>query len=218
MHNPLRSEADAFRFVVIVGSGAAAVIALTLLTKPVFGVVLAAALVGIGVGLAWRGSRGSLPSKAQVAAGDDGAHRVLVVANQTVGGRALLDEIRNRSKGRNSEILVVTPALTSSQLKHWVSDVDQALVDADRRREDSVRAIEAAGLRARSQVGDSDPNVAINDALLTFAADEIIISTLPPERSRWLERGVVDKARQEVDLPITHVVTDIEAEKATRRR
>jgi GABA permease len=79
-----------------------------------------------------------------------------------------------------------------------------------------VRAIEATGLAARGEVGDSDPNVAIEDALGTFAADEVIISTHPPDRSRWLERGVVERARDELDLPITHVVVDLEAESAAR--
>jgi hypothetical protein len=138
---------------------------------------------------------------------------MLVVANQTVGGRALLDEIRNRAKGRECEILVVTPALTRSQLKHWTSDVDEALVEADRRREQSVRAIEDAGFKVTGEVGDSDPNAAIESALLRFPADELIISTHPPERSRWLERGVVERARRDVDLPITHVIVDLKAEK-----
>jgi GABA permease len=216
MHNPLRSEADAFRFVMTIGAGAAAVIALSLLASPRFGVVLAAALVGVGIGVAWRTSRGSVHQKAEVAAGDTRAHRILVVANETVGGRALLSEIQNRCKGRDSEILVVTPALTGSAVKHWASDVDEAIEAAKRRQAESVRAIEGLGLRARGEVGDSDPNVAMEDALLTFPADEVVISTHPPERSRWLERGVVERARSEIDLPITHVVVDLEAEAAAR--
>ena len=75
-------------------------------------------------------------------------------------------------------------------------------------------AVEEAGLKARGEVGDSDPNVAIEDALRQFPADEIIISTHPPERSRWLEHGVVQRARDEIDLPVTHVVVDLEAERA----
>jgi hypothetical protein len=63
-------------------------------------------------------------------------------------------------------------------------------------------------------IGDSDPNVAIEDALRVFAADEILISTHPPERSRWLEHGVVDKAKERIDLPITHVVVDLNADRA----
>jgi hypothetical protein len=73
--------------------------------------------------------------------------------------------------------------------------------------------MEAAGLNARGQVGDHhDPNQAIEDALRTFPADELIVSTHPPERSRWLERGVVERARREVPLPVTHVVVDLDAE------
>jgi hypothetical protein len=214
MHYPLRSEAEAFRLVVIIGVGAGAVTALALLIRPAAGAVLAAALVGLGMGFAWRGARGSEPRITEIAVSPaDGRHRILVVANETVGGRALMDEIRNRARGRECQILVVTPALTRSQLQHWTSDVDEALAEADRRREKSVRAIEAAGLRVSGEVGDSDPNAAIESALLRFPADELIISTHPPERSRWLERGVVERARRDIELPITHVIVDLEAEK-----
>src|SRR3954466_3278329 len=111
MHNPLRSEADAFKWVVIIGLGAASIIALTLLTRPAIGAAWGAALIGFGAGLLYRSSRGSLPRDVQLSRGGDGRHRVLVVANQTVGGKALLEEILNRTRSRESEVLVVTPAL-----------------------------------------------------------------------------------------------------------
>src|SRR5437867_2002898 len=96
MHHPIRSEADAFRLVVIIGVGAGAVVVLALLTRPAAVAILAAALLGIGIGFAWRGARGSEPHLTEIAeAPRDGRHRILVVANQTVGGRALLEEIRN---------------------------------------------------------------------------------------------------------------------------
>ena len=214
MHNPLRSEADAFRWVVVIGGGAAAVIAVTLLTRPAVGAALAAGLVGLGIGLAWRGARGGVPRSAEVAPRIGGAYRILVVANETVGGRALLDEIRNRCRGRDAEILVVAPALTGSRLDQLASATDAARAEAEARLAESVGAIEALGLSVRGEVGDDDPNVAIEDALGTFGAEELIISTHPPERSRWLERGVVERARAEVDLPITHVVVDLGAEGA----
>jgi len=212
VHNPLRSEADAFRWIVVIGTGAASVIALTLLTRPAIGAAWAAALIGFGVGLAWRSSRGTLRGSVELSRGGDGKRRVLVVANQTVGGRALLREIENRTRGGDSEILVVTPALASSRAAHWSSDVDEAIELARQRMELSLQAIQEAGLRARGQVGDSEPNVAIEDALREFPADEIIISTHPPDRSRWLENGVVERARREIELPVTHVVVDLGAE------
>jgi hypothetical protein len=218
MHNPLRSEADAFRWIVVIGIGVASVTALTLLTRPAIGAAWATALIGFGLGLAWRSSKGTLPRSVRPSRGGDGKRRILVVANQTVGGKALLREIENRSRGGDSEILVVTPALASSRAAHWSSDVDEAIELARQRLELSLQAIQEAGLSARGQVGDSEPNVAIEDALRQFPADEIVISTHPPDRSRWLEDGVVERARREIELPVTHVVVDLEAEAAVARR
>jgi hypothetical protein len=212
MHNPLRSEADAFRWVVVIGGAALSVILLTLLTRPVIGVVWAAALLGFGAGIAYRSSRGSLPRSVELTRGGDGKHRLLVVANETAGGEALLDEIRERCRGRDCEILVVTPALGVSRAEHWASDVDGAIELARQRMELSLIDIERLGLKAKGEIGDSNPNVAIEDALRVFPADEVVISTHPPHRSRWLEHGVVERARSEIDLPITHVVVDLATE------
>lgn len=216
MHNPLRSEADAFRWVVVIGLAAVSVIGLTLLTRPVIGVVWAAALIGFGAGLAYRNSRGSLPRSVELTRGGDGKHRLLVVANETVGGGALLAEIGDRCRGRDCEILVVTPALATSRASHWASDVDEAIELARQRMELSLIAIGELGLRAKGEIGDSDPNVAIEDALRVFPADEIVISTHPPHRSRWLESGVVERTREEIDLPVGHVVVDLAGERVAK--
>jgi GABA permease len=214
MHNPLRSEADAFRWVVVIGFAAVSVIALTLLTRPVIGVVWAVALIGFGVGFAYRGARGSLPRDVAVTRGGDGKFRLLVVANETVRGEALLDEIRERCRDRKCEILVVTPALPTSRAAHWASDTDEATELARQRMELSLIAIGELGLKAKGEIGDADPNMAIEDALRLFPADEIVISTHPPQRSRWLEHGVVDRAREQIDLPISHVVVDLVVDRA----
>jgi GABA permease len=214
MHNPLRSEADVFRLVIVIGIGAAAVVALTLLTRPVVGLILAAALIGFGVGLAYRGARGSLPSEFSPTSNDDSKHRLLVVANETVAGQALLDEIARRCKGRDCEVFVVAPALAGSRAAHWASDIDDGIELARQRLQVSLERIERLGLSADGEIGDSDPNLAIEDALRQFAADEVVISTHPPERSRWLEHGVVSGAREKLSLPVTHVVVDLEAEGA----
>jgi hypothetical protein len=218
MHNPLRSEADAFRWLVVIGIGAASVIALTLLTRPAVGAVWAVLLVVGGAAVGYRSARGSLPRRVEVTRGGDGRHRVLVVANETVEGKALLEEICARCRGRRSEALVVTPALVASRTSHWASDVDEAIELARQRMELSLIALRGAGVKAKGEIGDSDPMVAIEDSLRTFPADEIVISTHPPERSRWLERGVVERAREEIDLPVAHVVVDLRAESAPSAR
>jgi hypothetical protein len=212
MHNPLRSEADAFRWFLVILAGGASVGLLTALTRPAVGAAWSALLIGFGLGVAYRAARGSLPRNVPVGRGGDGRYRLLVVANETVGGGALLEEIRKRCRGRSSEILVVTPALTASRAAHWASDVDEAIELARRRMELSLIEIDRLGLKAKGEIGDSDPNVAIEDALRVFPADEILISTHPSDRSRWLEAGVVERARAEVELPVTHVVVDLESE------
>jgi hypothetical protein len=215
MHNPLRSETDVFRAVIVIAIGAAAVIALTLIAGQTAGALLLLVLAIAGLGVLWQRARGELPKRAEVTETDDDVYRILVVANETVGGRALLDEIRESGRGKRSEILVVVPALTASQLEHWASDVDGAIADAKRRLDASLAAMRDAGLDASGYVGDHhEPSASIEDALREFAADEVIISTHPSDRSRWLEGGVVERARREVPLPVTHVVVDLDAEAA----
>jgi hypothetical protein len=214
MHNPLRSEADVFRLVVVIGVAAALVAALALIAQPVYGVILAVLLVGLGVWFAYRGSRGGELRSVQGRPIDDGTRRILVVANQTAAGRELLDEIANRCRGQRCQVMLVSPALVGSRAAHWASDVDAGRGLARERMARSISALRGVGVEVRAEVGDSDPNMAIEDALRVFPADEIVISTLPPEQSRWLEHEVVERTRREVDLPMTHVIVDLDAERA----
>ena len=212
MINPLRSEAEAFRFVI--GS------------LVYFGLIAAAALINGWLGLAvfvlltlgvigwWARTRRREPP-VQVASGrswgEDERH-ILVVANETVGGERLRDELRARSEGYREQVLVVCPAL-NSPLRHWASDEDPARAAAQERLQSSLERLRELGIEARGEVGDGDPLQAMEDAMRTFGVDEIIISTHPPGKSNWLEKGVVERARGRFAVPITHVVTDLEAER-----
>ena len=93
-------------------------------------------------------------------------------------------------------MLVVAPAL-NSRLRHLFADVDKAREAAEGRLHESLKHLDAAGIKARGAVGDTDPVRAMGDALFEFDADEIVISTHPPGRSNWMEKGVVDRARAE---------------------
>jgi len=212
--NPFRSEQEAFEFVI----GALAY----------FGaIVLAAALGGVWAGLAvflvltlggvaWFLNRNRHPEPPRPVgsrATPPEEHRVLVVANETVAGRKLHDAVRRATLGKPSQVLVVSPAL-NSPLRHFVSDEDKARRAAQERLNGSLHALADAGIDARGEVGDADPLQAIEDALRTFGADEIIISTHPEGRSNWLEKGVVSGTQQRFTVPITHVVVDLEAEQA----
>jgi GABA permease len=208
MRNPFRSEAEAFRFVLIsVGLFAAvAVVGIFLGGWAALGafVVLAAALAFY--------VKQEPPAQEHVVppgrAGD--RRRILVVANETVAGQALRREVAERA-ARGADVLVVCPAL-NSPLRHWASDEDGARAGAQARLEESLAALADAGVEARGEVGDADPIQAMDDALRTFGADEIVVSTHPPGRSNWLERGVIERARDRYEVPITHVVVDLAAE------
>lgn len=193
--------------------GAALATVLTIL-MPIVGVIWAALLLGFGAGRALHGSYPAAPPPIRPAPGADGRHRVLVLANEAAGGRSLWTEIESRCAGGRGEVLIVAPALAESRATLWASDLDGAIEGANRRLEASLRAAREAGLSAEGRIGDADPNAAMGDALRDFAADEVIIWTHTPDRSPWLERGVVQRAREEIDLPITHVVVDPAAEAA----
>lgn len=208
MHSTLRSEVDVFRLAVIIAAGAIAVIALALITEPRYGAILAAILIVLGVVAALRRARGKEQRRVQIASDPgDGRHRVLLVANAAVTAKALA-ELGDRARGQDSEVLVVSPTLTGSGLKRLTADDDRARAEAEHRCRESVSAIEATGLEVTGEVGDADPNVAIESALLRFPADEVVICNPAPGSSGGLERGVVEKARAEVALPVTQIVND----------
>ncbi len=209
MHSPLRSESDFFAGVVLAGIAAALVVLLAVLVSTTAAEIVAAAAVGVAIGLLWRHAGGSMPARAEVAAGDDDAHRLLVIANETIEGEALLAEIDNRTAGkRRTEILLVCPALDGSRLQHLASDIDGPRAEARARLQRSLTALRAVHAAVAGTVGDDDPLVATHDALAAFAADEVIVSTHPPGESRWHERGVIEQLRRELDLPLTHVVVE----------
>jgi GABA permease len=122
--------------------------------------------------------------------------RVLVIANETCAARGVVDEVRYRG-GPGAEVMVVAPALARGRLEPWLSsDSERRRADALERLDASVTAFTDAGIPAQGALGDADPMQALDDALRTFDPDEVIISTHPPQRSNWLERQVVAKARE----------------------
>ena len=212
MRNPFRSEADAFRFVWLT-IGYCALIVLGSVINVWVGVAVFVALTGFALWwLLLRKTGTEAPVREAPAPSPPEQHRILVVANETVGGSTLLGQLQEHAAGRNTHVLVVCPAL-NSPLRHWVSDEDDARHAAQSRLDASLGAMRAAGLQAEGEVGDGDPIQAIEDALRTFRPDELVISTHPEGRSHWLERGVVEKARERFALPLTHVIVDLEAER-----
>lgn len=211
MRNPLRSEAEAFRFLIAVIVGALVIVGAAALNTWLGVAAAVVAVAGLVLWLKQEPIPGAAdPPQRLTAETPPGEHRVLVVANETVGGTALRDALAQVVRP-SSEVLVVAPALTSP-VRHWVSDVDGARAAAETRLQTSVSRLASTGLAVRGEIGDQDPLVAIEDALRTFGADQIVISTHPAGRSHWLEQDLIGKARERFALPITHVVVDLAAE------
>jgi hypothetical protein len=132
--------------------------------------------------------------------------RILVVANETCPCPALADDLSARAGEPGSQVLVVAPAL-NARLRHWVSDVDAAVAAAGQRLDRAIENLSERGIAAEGVVGDSDPLIAIDDALASFRATEIVISTHPAGRSNWLARNLPARAAERFDLPIAHIVS-----------
>jgi len=130
---------------------------------------------------------------------------ILLIANRTCPCPKVLDEVRERAGG-DGHVLVVTPAL-NSRLKHMTSDTDEATEAAAERLDEALGYLADAGVRAHGSVGDADPLHAIDDALSGFPAEEIVIATFPPEQSHWLEKDLIERAREGTGLPVVHVMT-----------
>ncbi len=207
MRNPFKNEETAFRFVLgTIAYFALIVIAsliATWLAVIVFVLLTAVALSKL------RGGTGQPPSLEPVERERvEDTWRILVVANETLQGDHLRDEIVSAAHGVAEDVFVVCPAL-NSQLRTWTSDEDGARGAAATRLAGMLAMLRDAGIRARGEIGDGDPLQALEDALRSFSADAIIISTHPVGTSNWLERGVVETARGRFDVPVTHVIGDV---------
>ena len=103
-------------------------------------------------------------------------------------------------------MLVVAPASGISRLDWLTNAEDDARSDAAERAEELAEAAPTDDIESR--IGDSDPVKAIEDALRTFPADELIVVTLPDEDAAWREKGSAETALNRFSLPVTHLVVD----------
>src|SRR4051794_27346101 len=212
MRIPVRSERDAYRITWATLVLVVAAVVVGAVVNPIAGIALIVIVVAAAVIWDLRSADpdriDTLLEAAQTGRENSAGSRprVLVVANQTLGG----PELRSALLGRTPrpELRIVAPILLS-RMHYAMSDIDTELVHANRRLEESLNWARGAGFETSGEVCPDGPLVAIEDQLRKFAADEIVISTHPPKRSNWLEAGVVERARADLDVPITHVVVDL---------
>jgi hypothetical protein len=133
----------------------------------------------------------------------------LVVANETLGGKELLDAIQERADSDTRFILCVPQNKPGAGLVIY----DDAVFDAAQVRLDlALEVVRSMDIRAIGEVGDPDPFSATLDAVREYSPQEIIISTYPETRSGWMRRDLIDRVRQATNRPVTHIVNDIDSE------
>jgi hypothetical protein len=135
---------------------------------------------------------------------------ILVVANETLGGRELVDVVRARAEQGDVRFVLCVP---QNRPRAGLVIYDDAVHDAAQARVDLALAfLHSEGVNAVGEVGDPDPYSATIDAVHEYHPDEILISTYPETRSGWLRHDLIERIRAATGLPVEHIVNDIDAE------
>jgi hypothetical protein len=137
--------------------------------------------------------------------------RLLVVANETVAGRALIDAVKAHAERGPVHAHVICPQNQPKQ--GWVVYDESVRSAAENRLKTTLAQLGQEGIEADGEVMDPDPYTAIMDAFHHDEFDEIIVSTYPETRSGWMRRDLVDRIREDVDVPVEHIVVDLDAER-----
>ena len=136
---------------------------------------------------------------------------ILVVANETVGGRKLRELLEQKAKVNPS--LQVRLVIPQSRPRRGSVIYLQSVRDAAQVRLDlALSVLEELGFEASGEVGDSDPFHATMDAIAERKPDEIVISTLPATASGWLRRDLVERVAEASGIAVQHVISDIDEE------
>lgn len=134
---------------------------------------------------------------------------ILVLANETIGGKKLLDTVLAR-KAEDVRFHVVVPL---TRPKHGNVIYDEAVRDSAQVRVDLALAfMRDNGIQGTGEVGDAEPYNAAIDAIAEHGIDEIIVSTLPAATSGWMRRDLPERLREGTGLPVEHVVVDLAGE------
>jgi hypothetical protein len=102
-----------------------------------------------------------------------------------------------------AEVLVVSPAVNESAVAFWVSDIDEAIDEAESAAERTAAGLRDRGAQARGTTGESEPLLALHDALATFPADRVLVFVREEDAARYREDDVLGEAQRRFDLPVT---------------
>ena len=136
------------------------------------------------------------------------SRRILVVTTAPVEGDALRARVREHAAGEEAEVRVVATASDLSPLDWLATDEDEARGEAAERAAGAREAVAPEAEAVEAEVGDADPVQAIEDALRTFPADELVLVTRREKDASWLEEGAAAEALARFSVPVTHLVVE----------
>ena len=128
--------------------------------------------------------------------------KLLVLTPEPIDADALRATLGDEIEG--AEVLVVSPATNQSKLAFCVSDPDQAIAEAQAAETESVERLEEAGVDAAGDTGESEPAVALEDALATFPADRIVVFSHPAGDRDYREDKGIAELESRHGIPVTH--------------
>jgi hypothetical protein len=134
------------------------------------------------------------------------AKRILALVSEPVSADALRAAVGD-DDAQSAEVLVVAPALNSRK-RFFLADPDPAIERAEAVQEETVERLDEEGIDAAGDTGESDPLLALQDALTTYEADEIVLFTHAGGKQNWLEEGLVDEATNRFSVPVRHLVVE----------
>jgi hypothetical protein len=128
--------------------------------------------------------------------------KLLVLTSEAITA----DQLRNALPGEidpsDAEVMVVAPALAETGLRFWMSDADEAIAQADEVRREAVAKLGEGGVSASGDTGESDPGTAIQDALMTFEADRIVLFTHRGDEKGYREDIDPEEMQDRFGLPV----------------
>lgn len=132
--------------------------------------------------------------------------KLLVLTSEPITAAQLRDAVPDGADPTQTEVMVVAPALQQDALHFWMSDADEAITRAEAVSNETVQRLDSEGVPASGDTGESDPVVAITDALQTFPADRIVLFTHRGGQQRYREDVDPEEIRERFGIPVDHAL------------
>ena len=129
--------------------------------------------------------------------------KLLVLTPEPVDAKLLRATLGEDVRG--AEVLVISPATNQSKVAFWVSDSDEAIAEAESAAEQTATSLREGGARARAKTGESEPLVALQDALATYPADRVLVFVRDEDEARYREDDVLGEAQRRFGVPVTEI-------------